>query len=340
MRTDVKIGIIVALVLAVGTILYMVGQNGPDDADVVFVDQPDTATETPPQPAPATTPPGRTTMSRTGGERATQSPTTPRERTTAPPRATPTRTTSPPAQRQTTTPRTAQHTPTEAAPLTPPAQPRSTSPTSLEELVRRSAGITDPPAEPPATQPAASPPLAGPLELPTRTPPAERPAPAPATESASPATGLPRPGVELPPRPAEPTDRSRASAPGFRPTAKTRTHTVARGDTLWDLAAYYYGDGRLHTRILAANPILTDPNILPLGEEIVIPEEQPVREAPVTDPDARRSLYVVERGDSLISIARNLLKDGSRWREIYELNRDQIQNPDVLPVGLELKIPK
>jgi nucleoid-associated protein YgaU len=55
---------------------------------------------------------------------------------------------------------------------------------------------------------------------------------------------------------------------------------------------------------------------------------------------AGRATYRVGSGDSLISIARNVLKDENRWREIYELNKDRLKSPDVLPAGVELRMPE
>ena len=53
---------------------------------------------------------------------------------------------------------------------------------------------------------------------------------------------------------------------------------------------------------------------------------------------ARR--VVVGEGDTLSSIARRLLGDGSRWREIYLANRDAIgPDPNALRVGQELTLP-
>ena len=54
---------------------------------------------------------------------------------------------------------------------------------------------------------------------------------------------------------------------------------------------------------------------------------------------AGRATYVVERGDSLIKIARNVLHDASRWQEIYELNRDELESPHLLRIGMELRLP-
>ena len=45
-------------------------------------------------------------------------------------------------------------------------------------------------------------------------------------------------------------------------------------------------------------------------------------------------------GDTLTAIARKLLEDGSRWDEIYELNRDKLSSPDRIVDGTELRIPQ
>lgn len=50
-------------------------------------------------------------------------------------------------------------------------------------------------------------------------------------------------------------------------------------------------------------------------------------------------VYVVEPGDSLAKIAREQLGDESRWKEIYDLNQDQIENPRLIYPGQELVLP-
>jgi nucleoid-associated protein YgaU len=53
----------------------------------------------------------------------------------------------------------------------------------------------------------------------------------------------------------------------------------------------------------------------------------------------RQRTYTVQAGDTLGKIAQELYKDGSRWTEIYEANKDKIADPDVIEVGLKLVIP-
>ncbi len=49
--------------------------------------------------------------------------------------------------------------------------------------------------------------------------------------------------------------------------------------------------------------------------------------------------YVIQTGDTLGKIAKAMYGDASRWQEIYQANKDVIANPDVIQVGVELKIP-
>ena len=56
------------------------------------------------------------------------------------------------------------------------------------------------------------------------------------------------------------------------------------------------------------------------------------------DPKDQRT-YTVVKGDSLSKIARDLLGDARKWRAIYELNKDQIKNPDLIYPGQVLKLP-
>jgi nucleoid-associated protein YgaU len=49
--------------------------------------------------------------------------------------------------------------------------------------------------------------------------------------------------------------------------------------------------------------------------------------------------YIVAKGDSLSKIAKHYYGDASQWRKIYDANRDQISNPDLIHPGQTLKIP-
>jgi nucleoid-associated protein YgaU len=59
---------------------------------------------------------------------------------------------------------------------------------------------------------------------------------------------------------------------------------------------------------------------------------------PTADPPAETT-YTVKAGDSLSAIAKREYGDAGEWRRIYDANRDQIDNPDLIHPGQELKIP-
>lgn len=55
-------------------------------------------------------------------------------------------------------------------------------------------------------------------------------------------------------------------------TAELRTHTVRKGETLWDIAIDYYGDGALFQLIYRANKkTMKSPGALHLGQKLLIP---------------------------------------------------------------------
>ena len=51
-------------------------------------------------------------------------------------------------------------------------------------------------------------------------------------------------------------------------------------------------------------------------------------------------LHVVRNGDTLEGLAERYLDDPGRGLEIFDLNRDQLSNPYLLPIGVELRIPQ
>ncbi|MGE0480424.1 MAG: LysM peptidoglycan-binding domain-containing protein [Phycisphaerae bacterium] len=58
-----------------------------------------------------------------------------------------------------------------------------------------------------------------------------------------------------------------------------------------------------------------------------------------TRPAAGVRVYTVRKGDSLAGIAKRELGSPLRWREIFDLNRDQLPTPDSLREGMELRLP-
>ena len=75
----------------------------------------------------------------------------------------------------------------------------------------------------------------------------------------------------------------------------------------------------------------------------IVPEQpipaaaSPEPERPAEQPQAKT--YTVQSGDCLWNIAKKQLGDGSRWKEIHDLNRDKISNPNLIHPGLVLVMP-
>lgn len=49
--------------------------------------------------------------------------------------------------------------------------------------------------------------------------------------------------------------------------------------------------------------------------------------------------YVTKAGDNLSKIAKELYGDKEKWRDIYELNKDQIKDPNVIFANQTLILP-
>jgi nucleoid-associated protein YgaU len=51
-------------------------------------------------------------------------------------------------------------------------------------------------------------------------------------------------------------------------------------------------------------------------------------------------VYTVKSGDTLSKLAKDWLGDAKRYMEIFNINKDQLTNPDLIKVGQKLKLPK
>lgn len=71
------------------------------------------------------------------------------------------------------------------------------------------------------------------------------------------------------------------------------------------------------------------------------PASATVQEPPRSTASApKNAAYTVKSGDCLWNIAKKQLGDGSRWKEIYELNKDKIKNPNLIYPDQELTLPQ
>ena len=101
------------------------------------------------------------------------------------------------------------------------------------------------------------------------------------------------------------------------------TYTVVSGDTLSGIAQKTLGLASKASEIAKINPQIKDINKIEPGMIINIPR--------------LFKDYVVVNGDTLSGIAKKMLGDMLKWKELQEINN--IVNPDSLNVGQVIKIP-
>ena len=135
-------------------------------------------------------------------------------------------------------------------------------------------------------------------------------------------------------------------------------YRVRRGDTVLKIMrrVWHSDDPQLLNTLLAANPHIAERRnrIFP-GEVLTIPalaSEQPaITTVALGPPERARSAfgaddssagirprwYVVRRQDTLMRIARRILGDARRWREIATMN--ELADANKIPVGMRLRLP-
>lgn len=109
------------------------------------------------------------------------------------------------------------------------------------------------------------------------------------------------------------------------PKNSSTTYTVKSGDTLWGIAERYLGSGSKYSELKSLNGLASD-TIYP-GQTIKIPTERQSKSY---------TTYTIQKGDTLWSIARRFLGDGTRYKEIVNLN--SLESTIIYP-GQLLKIP-
>lgn len=92
-----------------------------------------------------------------------------------------------------------------------------------------------------------------------------------------------------------------------------------------------------HTTPGPTNPQVTPrPNVEPRDSGIVSGGSSQLTSR---DEHTQQS-YTVEKGDSLSKIAKRVYGKASLWREIYEANKDNIKDPDLIYPGQVIRLPE
>lgn len=120
-------------------------------------------------------------------------------------------------------------------------------------------------------------------------------------------------------------------------------HEVVAGENLWKIAEKYYGSGYNWVDIAKANE-LGHPGLLRIGQKLILPkvESKQVTVAAVAESEKtiEGESYTVVKGDNLWQIAVRAYGDGYRWTDIWQNNKQQLNSPDLLEIGMILNIPR
>jgi nucleoid-associated protein YgaU len=97
--------------------------------------------------------------------------------------------------------------------------------------------------------------------------------------------------------------------------------------------------------LVADETVMSQPEAV---NEPVYIQPQPVNESPsvaseekvyVEEKYQTQKFYIVRKGDTLSRISRTYYGSANEWYRIYQANRDQLDNPDMLKPGMKLRIP-
>jgi len=142
-------------------------------------------------------------------------------------------------------------------------------------------------------------------------------------------------------------------APTSTPPAKSTTsaaapagaeYTVKSGDTLEAIARAQLGDGQKWRAIVEMNPGL-DPKALKVGQKLKMPAggTATAKESSAPTSGAANSAtntYTVQKGDTLVAIARKFYGGDSDWKRILDANSSVLKgDAAALRPGMKLTIP-
>ena len=155
------------------------------------------------------------------------------------------------------------------------------------------------------------------------------------------------------------------------PTGAATEYVVQANDSYWAISKKCYGSARYFQALVRHNKKqISDPRRMRPGTKISIPSRETLEAAypdllperrTAAGPKARRSaqgratddsqpsgffigldgipMYRVGAEDTLTTISQDHLGRSSRWIQVYGMNRDQLNNPDSLTVGMQLRLP-
>ncbi len=123
-------------------------------------------------------------------------------------------------------------------------------------------------------------------------------------------------------------------------------YKIQSGDNLESISRRFLGSPHRWKEIVKLNEGL-NPHRMRVGQEILIPSEAAAPKeskkaenaSVIVGTAAAERHHVVQRNDTLYEIAVKFYGKGTSWKKIYDANRDKINDPGVLPLGVKIVIP-
>ncbi|EPR10482.1 LysM peptidoglycan-binding domain-containing protein [Ruminiclostridium papyrosolvens] len=178
----------------------------------------------------------------------------------------------------------------------------------------------------------------------TATPtPTPKPTPSPSTPTPKPtpstSTTTPKPAPSTSTTTPKPVPSTSTTTPKPVPSTSNATYKVQQGDTLATIALNNYGSYKYHTKIYNANKALfkKNNNRVVVGMTLVLPKDGLL---PALKIGSRDKVYTVKAGDTLGKISAKFYGDSSKYKKIYEANKDRIKNPNMIYEGQKIVITK
>jgi nucleoid-associated protein YgaU len=113
--------------------------------------------------------------------------------------------------------------------------------------------------------------------------------------------------------------------------SESNIYVVKKGDSLWKIAERELGSGYKWVELAKTNN-LKNVGVLIVGQKLTLTEK--------TNSQAfDNSTYKVVKGDSLWKIAVTKYGDGFQWTKIWNLNKNKLNNPGKLEIGMTLTLP-
>ena len=115
----------------------------------------------------------------------------------------------------------------------------------------------------------------------------------------------------------------------------TASYVVVAGDSLTKIAKKIYGHTKFWLEIAAANDLAEPFKIFP-GNGLKYPLSNDSAKTFADTYRKNQKTVTVQRGDSLSKIAAQVFGNPDSWRKLFNINKDKIRDPNVLPAGITL----